>query len=1673
MSGPHPNPAGHTPLRHCLSPVPEQDAAPPAEKHSPHPTTLADRIRAEMRRERAPPMDPGLPQQGRQPMVLGYSQPCLAHLRGTRALMVPVPTRSRLRCPVCPAGHQGGKRALGVFSAWPDMKKHMGRYHRSPRVRFVCRHCQQCFDGLKRANLHVDSCPHRRDLSPSDSSDEDSSEGEDGGSETDVDPTSSPQPEVRRTPHLPHRPGLTRTLDAPEQPPRTRLRAGAEPWYPPATTPPLACAPASPPTAHHSRGAAGHLPPTQHETPLSSAEPPAQWSYQRARPETVALDHPAPSTPPMLFKRRNTHLTPPENRRPPAPPSAAKEDGTPDTARTVTEHADPTSPDRARPSPPVSQDLPGPPQVVHAVMVHHPQPVTAGGTADARERPELCVPPPQRRPVRGGSGAAAAGLDDILPCPPTLPVAARPFPTSRPAHQGRLLDGPLPTYTRCGKKSSARVSLAARLAASNLTTHPTPTVPSSPTPLPAVIVHVVPSEAPRLPPTEPYEPLPPTRWHPRLTVGRRGRRPPRRNGPHSRGDRDLGGYLSPDTQQQAGTPAASPESPARDRAQPREHALAARPPTTQPPVNDRTPGATAPPNPTARRRRGPRRGGAPQPRSLGDATAGVMQPQPQDHRQPTQPDLDQGQPQRRGGRPRGNGRARRGRQPPLADRQQSQGGNPPPPAGEFNPEPPGDPHGDDNAPNRAPRHPRRPTRGVGRDAPEPTAFQQLWLAGIAGAAERWDALENLCGDLATAVYDETVPRGENGDAHVAQPGAGAGNGPPQEHPGRGRARRGRGRRQPVRDEAFHRRVTPGAGFDPEEASALQRLYRENPKKAMQWVLAGDSPYCRIPGDRLQDHFRAVFANEVYAVGPTPPGAELRVPDPTEEDIEGLQRPITAVEIGARLSRMGNTAPGLDGVRYRHLRNADPGCLVMEALFAALQPHARVPQLWKDSVTVLVHKDGDRDDPANWRPIALSPTLAKLYLGVLADRLGKWAARTGRISRQQKGFQEFEGCLEHNFILQAAIDDSRQRRRQLAVAWLDLENAFGSIPHPYLDHILLTMGVPAVLRHTIADLYTGGSTRMRTPAVHTEPIPIEAGVRQGCPLSPVLFNLGMEPLIRSRARQAENRGYQLAGQHHSVLAYADDLAVLARGPQDLQALSDTATRVARWAGLKFKPRKCASLHLRERGGRPTIHVDETPIRALAEGEGYRHLGVPTGYRAAQTPEEDIQRLRADIARIDQSLLAPWQKIDATRVFLLSRMQFILRGGRVRKTALAAFDRDVWALVKRWLNLPHRATPLMAHVARTDGGAGILPLGDLCDTHSIAHAFRILSYKDPDISELAWTQLRAADAHKAGWAATDVTPELLVDYLNGSTAAPLNRDPGAAESFWTFTRNAGRRLRDSFGVMWWCSRTFQELQLDIPMPGGREPAYVRVGPQQRHQVSMRLGDAAKRHYRESVRRLPDQGKVLDASCRDPVSSHYMPTCKYTRFAEWCFVHRARLNVVPLNGAQRGRGQNDRRCRRCGYQTETLAHILNHCRVHSAAWQRRHNAVVERLQRAAQLDPGTQLRVNQQVPHTTSLLRPDLVLLNETRRTALLVDVTVPFDNRYVALEWARREKVLKYQVVLDQLRMRGFQADVEAIVVGSLGSWDPANDKVLRRLRIGWRYSHPHALADSERLRAVVT
>ena len=115
-----------------------------------------------------------------------------------------------------------------------------------------------------------------------------------------------------------------------------------------------------------------------------------------------------------------------------------------------------------------------------------------------------------------------------------------------------------------------------------------------------------------------------------------------------------------------------------------------------------------------------------------------------------------------------------------------------------------------------------------------------------------------------------------------------------------------------------------------------------------------------------------------------------------------------------------------------------------------------------------------------------------------------------------------------------------------------------------------------------------------------------------------------------------------------------------------------------------------------------------------------------------------------------------------------------------------------------------------------------------------------------------------------------------------------------------------------------------------------------------------------------------------------------------------------------------------------------------------RQRHNDILQHLVKAVPDTLGNKF-VEQEIPGNPERNNPDLVIISPDNQTATVVDVTVPFEGEEDSLTKARESKEDKYSSWL--LAEKGYQeVTVDVFVVGSLGSWDPANEAVLKRLQI---------------------
>jgi hypothetical protein len=224
----------------------------------------------------------------------------------------------------------------------------------------------------------------------------------------------------------------------------------------------------------------------------------------------------------------------------------------------------------------------------------------------------------------------------------------------------------------------------------------------------------------------------------------------------------------------------------------------------------------------------------------------------------------------------------------------------------------------------------------------------------------------------------------------------------------------------------------------------------------------------------------------------------------------------------------------------------------------LHEHESVHPDWQRSVVINLYKDGDRMDHGNYRGIALISCLGKLYLSLWARRLSSHAEN--RLQDGQGGFRIKRSTVDQAIILHEGLVRRKRQEKPTYLCFVDFRKAFDTIWHDGLYKTLWAQGVKGKAWRVVRSLYSSMHASVRVGGSTSKEVRMRQGVRQGCPLSPVLFNYFINELAKELAESGA--GAKFEGVALPALLYADDVVLIADAPEQLQQLIDIVDRFCR-------------------------------------------------------------------------------------------------------------------------------------------------------------------------------------------------------------------------------------------------------------------------------------------------------------------------------------------------------------------------------------------------------------------------------------------------------------------------------------------------------------------------------
>ena len=395
----------------------------------------------------------------------------------------------------------------------------------------------------------------------------------------------------------------------------------------------------------------------------------------------------------------------------------------------------------------------------------------------------------------------------------------------------------------------------------------------------------------------------------------------------------------------------------------------------------------------------------------------------------------------------------------------------------------------------------------------------------------------------------------------------------------------------------------------EEREAVDRI-KENPKfffkyardkslvkKPIGPLMMGSGEYIAKADDMcevLKGQFESVFSVPINSgcISDT-----LREPGPRcIEDIE-----FTTEDIVASIKTIKPTAsPGPDGIPALLLRHcAEQLKNPIYSLFRISLDVGKLPEKLKQSKVVPVFKDGDRSNPANYRPISLTSHISKIHEKIIVKKLTIYLESMDLFNEAQHGFRAGRSCLsqllDHYFTILSDLEGGSE----VDVVYLDFAKAFDKVDYGILVQKLKRLGIAGQVLKWINSFLTGRMQKVSIGNSLSQAGAVLSGVPQGSSLGPLLFLIHIADI---------DEGLSFA----KASSFADDTRIIGCivDKIDRQLMQDDLQAVYQWAegnNMKFNGKKFEELRygIQETRSIPYLQPNGEPIETVDE---VRDLGI---------------------------------------------------------------------------------------------------------------------------------------------------------------------------------------------------------------------------------------------------------------------------------------------------------------------------------------------------------------------------------------------------------------------------------------------------------------------------------
>ena len=347
-------------------------------------------------------------------------------------------------------------------------------------------------------------------------------------------------------------------------------------------------------------------------------------------------------------------------------------------------------------------------------------------------------------------------------------------------------------------------------------------------------------------------------------------------------------------------------------------------------------------------------------------------------------------------------------------------------------------------------------------------------------------------------------------------------------------------------------------------------------------------------ERWKEHFEGLYGGMDRTDREVPCGKAVE-----EDDLE-----IYVEEVRRCVKRLKTRkAPGVCGVMPEMLKTGREVVVKwLVKLFNLVWRVGVAPNDWRKALIIPIYKKGSRLECSNYRGISLLSVIGKMYARVLNDRIKLMTE--GKAMDEQGGFRARRSCNDQIFAVRQVVEKTIEKDRVLYMAFVDSKKVYDNVNRIKLWKVLEEYDVKGRVLKAVQAMYEDWKASVRVGDRESEWFGVHKGVRQGCTLSPWLFNVYVDKVARE-AREKFVSEVKLSTGDVGMLLFADDMVIMAESEGGLQSnLKVLSEAMDRW-DLKVNWMKTKVMRVARKRDSCDVSIGDQVIEQVDE---MKHLGV---------------------------------------------------------------------------------------------------------------------------------------------------------------------------------------------------------------------------------------------------------------------------------------------------------------------------------------------------------------------------------------------------------------------------------------------------------------------------------